>query len=340
MTTPSSSRLRLGACLSLSGKYARFGKQAQLGLEIWRSTAEAVDLVVEDDESDPDQLESRLPRMAEECDILLGPYSTLLMRRAGAIAAGMDRLIWNHGGSGDDVETAHPGHVVSVLTTTSRYAEPFIRHLAARKDPHPLWLVQGKGSFGRQVVDGAERTAHSLGIHTVRHEPTEIQGAAVPEAWNLFCAGSFEDDVETVAHAKSLPTPPRSVCAVAAGVRQFGDAVDDPLGVYGVGQWFHGGSGKVELGIAEDDFLTAYQERAGSLPDYPAVQAVAAATIATHCARQVGSTTREALWSAATALEITTLYGAFKVDPQTGAQVGHQAAFVRWGAEGPAPVTA
>ena len=328
MAAPYKSRLRLGACLSLSGPYARFGRQAALALDVWRSTTHAADLLIEDDGSDPAQLAALLPRLSAECDLLLGPYSTLLMRRAGTIAAAMDRLIWNHGGAGDDVETAHPGHVVSVLTPASRYAEPFVRHLAAQRDPHPLWIAQGKGGFGRQAADGAERLAHALGMRTVR--------SSAPEAAHLFCAGSFEEDVRTVTYARSLPTPPPTVCAVAAGVREFGEAVGDPVGVYGVGQWFPGGGGHVELSLTEDDFLTAYRERAGSLPDYPAVQAVAAAAIATHCARQAASTAREALWSAATALETTTLFGAFKVDPLTGAQVGHQAAFIRWDAEGPA----
>ncbi|WP_433514086.1 ABC transporter substrate-binding protein [Nonomuraea sp. CA-143628] len=350
----SDSRLRLGACLSLSGKYARFGRQAGLALDIWRSTTGAADLLIEDDGGDPDRLAALLPRLSAECDLLLGPYSTILMRRAGAVATALDRLIWNHGGSGDDVETAHPGHVVSVPTPASRYAEPFVRHLAAREDPHPLLIVPGKGRFGRQVADGAERLARALGIHTIRSRPSTPEGytgsleenwdtfrsGSFEEGWDLFCAGSFEEDVETVNRAKSLPAPPRAVCAVAAGVREFGQAVDNPLGVYGVGQWFPGRGGHVALSsIAEDDFLVAYRERTGSLPDYPAVQAVAAAIIATHCARQAVSTAREPLWSAATTLETTTLFGTFKVDPRTGAQIGHQTALTRWGAEGPAIVT-
>jgi ABC-type branched-subunit amino acid transport system substrate-binding protein len=100
--------LRLGAPLSLSGRHARFGKQAQQGLDIWQSFNGSVDLTVEDDQSDPEVLEEVLRRLAAQCDLLLGPYSTQLMRRAGQVAAELDRLIWNHGGSGDDVETATP----------------------------------------------------------------------------------------------------------------------------------------------------------------------------------------------------------------------------------------
>jgi hypothetical protein len=33
--------LRVGACLSLSGRFAQFGRQATLGLDAWRSAARA-----------------------------------------------------------------------------------------------------------------------------------------------------------------------------------------------------------------------------------------------------------------------------------------------------------
>jgi ABC-type branched-subunit amino acid transport system substrate-binding protein len=329
-------RLRLGACLSLSGRHARFGTQARLGLEIWHSSNDTVELVIEDDQSRPEVLEVAVRRLAARCDIMLGPYSTHLMRRAGQVAATLDQLIWNHGGSGDDVEAAHPGHVVSVLTPTSRYAEPFIRHLAGTAEPLHLWIVQGRGSFGRQVAAGAETTARSLGVHAVRLGPGEPLPLADPGAWALFCAGSFEEDIETVRRARTLPAPPRTVCAVAAGVREFGDAIDNPRGIYGIGQWFPGSGREVELGPAEPDFLAAYQGRAGVFPDYPAAQAAATAVIATHCVRLTGSTTRDALWLAASALETTTLFGSFKIDPDTGVQIGHQAALVRWGTDGPA----
>ncbi|GHE45583.1 hypothetical protein GCM10017673_54560 [Streptosporangium violaceochromogenes] len=326
--------LTIGACLSLSGKHARFGAQARSGLEIWRIANDTVDLVIEDDQSDPAVLQASLRRLSDRCDILLGPYSTQLMRRAGDVTAELDRLIWNHGGSGDDVETAHPGHVVSVLTPTSRYAEPFLRHLAST-EALPIWIVHGKGSFGRQVASGAEEIARSLGIDTARYGP----GDDLPQtgkAWALFCAGAFEEDITTITRARAMPTPPQTVCAVAAGVREFGQALDNPRGVYGVGQWFPGTGGAVELGIGELDFLTAYQDLTGVLPDYPAVQAAAAATLATHCAMAAGDTGRAALWSAAAELETTTLFGGFKIDPRTGVQLGHQAVLVRWELDGPA----
>lgn len=63
-----------------------------------------------------------------------------------------------------------------------------------------------------------------------------------------FCAGSFEEDVARVTAALALARPPRLICAVAAGVRDFEQAVSCPAGVYGIAQWFPGRRTVVELG--------------------------------------------------------------------------------------------
>jgi len=333
-------RLRIGACLSLSGKYAQFGRQALRGLEAWRTLDGTAEVFAEDDRSDRRTLEAVLPSVAARCDLLLGPYSTQLMRTAGRVAAQSGWLVWNHGGSGDDVEGAHPRHVISVLTPTSRYAEPFLRHIVSEPDPkHALCIVHGAGSFGRQVADGAETIARQLGVRTVRAAPGDQPSPpGVSREWDLLSAGVFEQDAEMVSKAQQLPVPPRRICAIAAGVREFSNAVDDPEGVFGIAQWFPGSGHEVALGPAENDFLRAFSGTAGALPDYPAAQAAAGAVLAVHCARLVGRTSREDLWVAAAALDSSTLFGAFKVDPRSGIQLKHQTVLVRWVQGEPIPV--
>ena len=320
-------RLRIGACLSLTGKFGRFGRQAAAGLEAWRSLSGEVELVIEDDRSDRHELAAVLPGVAARCDLLLGPYSTVLMRAAGRMAAEHGWLAWNHGGSGDDVQTAHPGHVVSVLTPTSRYAEPFLRHIAAG-EPAELVIVCGKGSFGRQVADGAAATAAQLGIHATRVGPDDA--LTCHGRWDLLSAGAFEDDASQTARALKLTRPPRRICAVAAGVREFSQAVDGPEGVFGIAQWFPGSTSDVATGPAEREFLRTYGAKSGGHPDYPAVQAAASAALATHCAELAGTTRPGDLWAAAASLEVSTLFGAFGIDRRTGAQVKHRTVLVRW----------
>jgi hypothetical protein len=288
---------------------------------------------VADDCSDRDVLAAALPTVAAGCDVLLGPYSTGLMRVAGRLAAEHGWLLWNHGGSGDDVEAAQPGHIVSILAPASRYAEPFVEHLARGPDRVPLWIAHGAGSFGRQVAAGAEGLARRLGVGTAR-----LGHAAVlppgDQPWDLFCAGSFEEDLDLVRRARAARRPPRVVGAVAAGIREFGTSGLDPAGVYGVGQWFPGlpAAQHPAIGPAEDKFLAAYAAQYGTVPDYPAVQAVAAAALAAHCLRQA---TGGDVWQAALALDTGTLFGGFRMRPRDGVQLAHRAVLVRWSAGEP-----
>src|SRR5215472_7841077 len=158
MTDRPDHRIRVGVCLSLSGPYARFGCQAARALEVWRTLDGHVHLVIEDDQSDPQALRRILPHVADGSDVLLSPYSTQLVRAAAAMAKAEGWLLWNHGGSGDDVDNSHVGYLISLLTPASRYPEPFIRRVLNGKDVE-LWIVSGKGSFGRQVAEGADQAA-------------------------------------------------------------------------------------------------------------------------------------------------------------------------------------
>lgn len=324
--------LRVGACLSLSGRFAQFGRQAALGLEAWRSLDGNAELVIEDDRSDRQALESVLPGVVARCDVLLGPYSTVLARAAGRVAADSGWLVWNHGGSGDDVQRAQPGYMVSVPTPTSRYGEPFVRVLAeddgARRD---LCVVHGPGRFGRQVADGTATAAAQLGVTVVRASPEEFPPTSLSADWDLFSAGMFDQDAGLAARALRLPRPPRRLCTVSAGVRDFSSAVDNPEDVFGIAQWFPGGGHQALLGPGEEEFMNAYASAGGGdIPDYPAVQAAAGAVIASHCARQAGSSQCEELWAAAADLDTSTLFGSFRVDAANGVQVKHETTLVRW----------
>ena len=326
-------RLRVGACLSLSGKFAPFGRQAAYGLRVWAALDGNADVLIEDDASEVRQLQALLPGVAARCDLLLGPYSTVLMRAAGDMAADNGWLLWNHGGSGDDVETAHPGHVVSVLTPTSRYMEPFLAHLAAEAEPtQVLRIAHGKGRFGRQVANGAVTYAQRLGFTDVSVGPADavLADENLPENWVLITAGTFEDDTRTVMRARRLDRAPRVTCAVAAGVQKFKTIVEDPDGTFGIAQWVRGSGHNARVGPSEHDLLDNYRAATGETPDYPAIQAAATASIATHCARQTGSMDRELLWPAAIGLNTSSLYGAFGIDQITGAQISHRTVLSRW----------
>jgi hypothetical protein len=285
-----------------------------------------VDLIVLDDASEPNRVGPCLRELTERTDVQLGPYSTQLMRAANMALPELDCLLWNHGGSGDDVEAAHPGRTISILTPTSGYAQPFVRMVSESDPGTPLILVAGRGSFARQVITGAEMSAQRVGVPIERND---LGAAPADGAWNLFCAGTFEQDVETVHRARAMSNPPRLIGCVAAGVREFGTSVPAPTGIYGIAQWLPGQGGTVALGPSEESFLLGY----AAVPDYPAVQAVAAAVLARYCS-QVSGFAVDALWRTATTLRTTTLYGKFAVDPLTGAQRAHETVLTQWSRDG------
>jgi len=72
--------------------------------------------------------------------------------------------------------------------------------------------------------------------------------------------------VATVRRAQALRNPPRTICAVVAGVREFGDVVDDNEAVFGIAQWFPGRRHVPDLGPTEADFLAAYHTSPAQRP--------------------------------------------------------------------------
>ena len=318
----------VGACLSLTGRYARFGTMAASGLKVWAAMQPDVALMVEDDRSERELVRPAVLRLAGRCDVLLGPYSTVLTREACAVVGEEGLFLWNHGGAGDDVQQMALGHVASVLTPASLYAAPLIEWLVGLPDRAALVLKPGRGRFGRQIVEGARSAASRLGL------PAMTVPVDLPERWDLLCAGSFDEDLEAIRWAQNLPRPPDSICAVAAGIREFGRAVGDPTGILGLAQCFPGTARTSGLGPPEADFLSAYRKIAGGDPDYPAVQAAAAAELALRCTAIAGSQEPASLWAVASRLRATTFFGAYALDPDTGLQTGHRTTLVCWTGDG------
>lgn len=314
--------LRAGACLSLTGRFAQFGRQAADGLRL-AADEFGLDLAVLDDRSDPAVITELLPDLAARTDLLFGPYSTVLIRAAVPVARQSGRLLFNHGGSGGALR--EPGTVVNVLTPARRYALPFVERLL-REDPAPLYVATRRGAFGRDIVAGATEATHAAGLHVETFEP-----ASPPDGvWNLLSAGVYEDDVDTVRAARDLPNPPRMLCSVAAGVAQFAADVADPEGVFGVGQWAPGAGTRVGVGLTETQLLVAWRRRFGATPDYPGMQAYAAGVIGSRAAEAMGTCASDALWRQVAAMDVRTAFGRFRLDPATGEQVGHEAVLTQW----------
>jgi ABC-type branched-subunit amino acid transport system substrate-binding protein len=242
----------VGLSVSLSGKYRRLGVQALEGVQLWAGRVGAK-LLAYDDSSRKDLAIENVRRLLERdrVRILFGPYSSGLAAAVAEVAEAQGRLMWNYGGSSDEVAGRW---VVSVPSPASQYFRglpawlrqnaPEASAITIMRSPH--------GSFAAHVTRGLIEEAQALGF-SIRVLPLD---AAPPRAAGIIVlAGSFEEEVRAL---RSRP-PARIVAAVAAGIRAFYDELGPAAEeVIGPSQW--------EPGPGSETFVEAFEQRFGHAP--------------------------------------------------------------------------
>jgi ABC-type branched-subunit amino acid transport system substrate-binding protein len=338
------SGLLVGAPLSLSGRYALQGRLAAAGLQQAVQDVRTAgggrmgdirlvpDLLILDDGSTRDGARRALEGL-QRAHLLVGPYGTDLVEEAARWAGERRRVLWNHGGSADEVQRL-PG-LVSVASPVSRYLAAVLEALAEHLPGARVLVVAGRGRFGLGAAEGALHAAGCLGMRLVgpvvhRDVPDR------PDTDVLLAAGSFDEDLALLGR---LCTRPPVVAAVAAGMSRFGlELGGGSEGVLGPSQWEEGVHFPVDLGPRQADVVRALRarvvpalraERGAAHIDYPAAQAYAAGLVALRCAEQAGALDDGALERAAAGLRCTTFFGRFGLGPDR-VQVDHEILVVQW----------
>jgi ABC-type branched-subunit amino acid transport system substrate-binding protein len=256
-------RLVVGAPLSLTGRYGFFGRLAAAGLRQVVQGARtlggirmgedrlAPELHVVDDGGTRAGVRGALEEVAE-AGLLVGPYGSDLVDEAARWAAERGRVLWNHGGSADEVQR-FPG-VVSVPSPASRYLGPVLESLADSLPGARVLVAAGRGLFGRSAALGAREAADRLGMTLVGTvAPEEVPGAS--DADVVLAAGTFADDVGLV---RRLRARPAAVAAVAAGISLFGPTLGPGAeGILGPSQWEEGARFSADVGPRQADAVRA-----------------------------------------------------------------------------------
>jgi branched-chain amino acid transport system substrate-binding protein len=324
--------LRAALVTPLSSELGSYGRAGALALDLWAAWHNSkfspkIEFSIFD--ADPDPVAALARAEQAGADLLFGPYGSGPM---AAIAAATSRLVWNHGGA-----RVPPGkNVVTVLAPADSYFHGAIR--AVREaDPglRSVCVLSGSTGFGRAVSAGAANEAGRLGL-LVNEGSLAAAGSgnmlpdrAVQHADMLLAAGRFAE--ETTAARRLLPGRWRAAGFVAAGVEEvFAELGSVREGLLGPAQWLAETAPSPEEGPTAAEFVAAYRHRASADPPYPAAQAFAAGVIATRCLRDAGTADDAALAEAACALQCTTMFAPFRLDPGTRRQVGHRVLTVQW----------
>jgi ABC-type branched-subunit amino acid transport system substrate-binding protein len=303
--------------LSLTGPFRRQGVDAAEGVRLW-ADATGVLLTLVDDRGSAAAAVQAYTAWIDRVDLLIGPYASGLVRAVAPLTRDAGRLLWNHGGSADDL--AQPG-LASVPAPASSYFDGAVEEIVARRIDQ-LIVVQGAGRFAQAVAEGATARAseHGLNARTVDANTLRVEDAARTA---VLLAGRFEHDAEVVRRLRREQQSPALLGAVAAGIPAFGQELGEAAeGVLGPVQWWPNAR-RPETGPSGTDFVSRYQDRTGREPSYVAAQAAAAAYLA-HAAHRLGLEVEDVrLWRNSTLLGDFALDGAWR-------QVGHRPMTVRW----------
>ncbi len=328
-------RLRAALITPISGPLARFGREGATALSLWAEHAAnlpspwtGVDLEAFDANPNPES--ATLAALETSPDILFGPYGS---SPTIAVARATDRAIWNHCGATSALSLPDFPHVINVLSPASAYPYGAFRAIrAASPEAKTVSILHSTTGFGKDVASGATGAAREMGfeVRAVSFETGHAPEAAatLPESDVLFVVGRFEDEVE--AAKRTLPGEWRAAAFVGAGVEDVLAPVGSRReGLIGPAQWTPSTAPESDEVPDSAWFVEKFRRLSGSEPSYPAAQAFAAGVLCARCIRD-GGVEDAAQLDAARRLECTTLYGDFRLDPDTGLQSGHEVLIVQW----------
>jgi branched-chain amino acid transport system substrate-binding protein len=345
-----------GVSVSVSGPLCRQGQDAYDGIELWvehvasaggltlgRNRANRpLRLVALDDASNVSRARANAARLLtqEHVDLLLGPYGSASTLAVALVAAAHGKILWNHGGASDAASEAGSGGVVSVLSPASDYLRnlpKLVRHRTGAQQV--VILYAERGTFASSVRRGIEEGARAAGFDRLRavafetplHDPKALLDAALADRPDLLVvAGRFEDDATIIRERRILKTVGTVAC-VAAGADAFHRELRGLAeGVIGPSQWEPHLYEQPLIGPASAWFGSEFRRVFQRDPGYVAAQAYAMGLIVGECIRRAGSLEDRELLAAARGLDATTLYGRFRLDPDTLRQVGHEILLVEW----------
>jgi branched-chain amino acid transport system substrate-binding protein len=355
------SKIRIGLSLSITGRYAAMGRQAEAALRLFTSDTNSaggirvggesheVSLECLDDTSDPTRCAEIYRSLCDgnRSDIILGPYSSELARVAAPIAEQASMVFVNHGGAADDLYTHRYRMIVGVLSPASDYFNGFVRLVAGLK----LWrkrvaVIRSATGFAEAVARGIERESEN---RYARRKGVRVRvkyaGKLDPESAKkifaalrrnrinvLVSAGSYDHDLAVMrAVIKSDLNIPVLAC-VAAGVEKFHvDLGDDGEGIVGPSQWEDQLKIEPEIGPTPRQFSSRMRVQAPTVTcDYPAAQAYAAGVLTKVAIENADSLDSAKIREAFSDLRTTTFFGDFSIDRVTGRQLGHRVLIVQW----------
>ena len=350
-------KIKFGISISLSGRYSIQGKESLEGLALWIKDVNAcggifvkqygkkftVELLYYDDESSADKCKEIVKRLIlkDKVDVLTGPYSSGLTRAAAPIAEEFKKILWNHGGSSDEIMNQGLTYIVSAITPASSYFTGIIDMVRKiDKEARKITIFRAEDSgFSTHVAEGAKRYGEENGFRIT--ELKYVSGTKdfssllkrvqenIPDL--ILGVGRADDDILLARQIIEQKVNAKAIGLVAASIKYFKEILEkDAEGFLSTSQWEWGIKIEPHLGPKPQDFFIRFKDIYGKEPDYTAAQSYNIGLVIQKCIEDAGTLDDYALREAASRADFKTFYGHFKIDQFTGTQIGHKMVIVQW----------
>ncbi len=348
----------IGMSISLTGQYATPGTFQLQGVQLWRDDVNAaggifveeygkkmnVSLVYYDDASEKEKAVNLAEKLIDEdkVDVLFGPYGSPLTFSVAPIAEARKKLMISIMGSSDSIFEQGYEYVIQLLTPGSLYLRGML-DLVKAKDPAATRVaaLYADDAFSTVAGQGAVAYAGQLGLTVVYDQAypkdiTDFSSILVSlKATNpdiIVGGGHYEDGVLLCRQLKEYQVDAKAIgILVAPPIPAFREELGpDAEYILGPSQWEPAVLYQPDFGPTPAEFFTSFNTTFGKEPEYRAASGYGAGLLVQKLIEEAGTLDGEQLRAKAGELDFTTLWGRFKIDPETGLQTGHEMVVMSW----------
>jgi branched-chain amino acid transport system substrate-binding protein len=336
--------IRIGASLSLTGTYAKLGKNQHEGYQLCEKDLNAkggllgrkVQFSVYDDQSMPATAVRLYEKLITEdkVDAIMGPYSSPVTEAAVNVTEKYKKVMVAPLAATTSIFRKGRKYIFMVISPAEGYLEGLV-DMAAKRGLKTVAVVNEDTLFSKAAAAGAVELAKKKGMQVVFTEAypkgntdfsallTKVK-AANPDV--LAASTYFDDAVALTRQMKELNVNPKMYGVTVGGdLPEFYDTLKQNAEyVYGATQW--------EPGLpypGNQEWFDAYKKEFGHEPSYHSAAGYGGCQIYAEAVRRAGSLDAERVREQLLKLEMRTIFGDYKVDPD-GFQVAHKMVTFQW----------
>jgi branched-chain amino acid transport system substrate-binding protein len=356
----------IGLPASLTGQYEALGKQGLDGLNMFAEwvnnehggidvggTKIPVRIAFGDDRSDKDTALRLFERLVQEdgAHFMFASYSSGLTLSQAPLAEQLDVVTMAWGASSDEIWDQGFTRVVGVYTPASQYDHSLLDFVTqANPAAETISIVYKEDPFTVSEAEGAREKAEELGLNILFFDKYPVEATdlspLLTQAWAvdpdvMLVVAHFQDGALAARQMTELGIAPMAASfgSGAATTGWWNELGESAQATFGPAQWepIQGvdpaafeADNWVGPQVTPTEFTQQFADEFGYEPDYRGGLAFHAGLALMAAIEAAGTLDTQAVIDAFKELEIETMGGGFRVDPETLIQVGHDMVTIQW----------